>query len=221
MSYYKKLNLPANPFKDWQSIYNEVKGQFPPGKVAQTYHTIYDPAGQLTEELEEILASIGVTVTHIVLFCSGRSFSFKENRIIHSDLTWDNDSKSWKDIHCGINWELGGTNTFSWWDMSQIKPVYPLAPYKGFGPMGPIINETSATLNGIHYENRLKHGIHKDAVQLDEVNIECPTLVRTSTPHQVVFRSDGLRVGVSLRIDESGLASWEDCLAKFKPLAID
>jgi hypothetical protein len=218
MSYYKKLNLPANPFKDWTSIYNQVKEQFPPGKQATSYHAIYDSAGLLTEELEEILSSIGVKVTHIVLFCSGRSITVKESRLIHSDITWDEDLKAWKDCHCGINWELGGTNDFSWWDMSKTKPVYPIPPYSGYGPNGFIINKTSAILNGINFDNRLQLGIHANAVQLDEVRMDGPMLVRTDVPHLTAYRSQKIRVGVSLRIDESELDSWYKITDRFAPL---
>jgi hypothetical protein len=222
MSYYKKLNLPAMPFNDWDTIYEEVKAKFPLGNKLTSQHTIYDPAGRLTDELTDILDSIGVKVTHIVLFCSSRAVSFNQTRMIHSDLTWDKTAKTWKDIHCGINWELcGGTNLFSWWDMSKTKSVYPLPPYTGMDANGPIINHNAATLNGIHYNNRMTLGIHKEAVKLDEVNIDGPILVRTDVPHHTVFYSDKVRVGVSLRIDETDLQSWDQIVDKFKPLSLN
>ena len=222
MSYYKKLNLPLNPFNDWNSLYEEVKAKFPLGNKLPYQHTIYDSAGLLTDELTSILDRIGVKVTHVVLFCSSRAVSFNQTRMIHSDLTWDEKSKAWKDIHCGINWELcGGTNLFSWWDMSKTKSVYPLPPYTGMDSNGPIINPTSATLNGIHYNNRLTMGIHKEAVKLDEVNIDGPILVRTDIPHHTVFASAKVRVGVSLRIDESELNSWDKIVEQFAPVYRD
>lgn len=221
MSYYKKLNLPSNPFKDWDTVYGQVKEKFPLGKITQTYHTIYDPEGLLTDELVNILDSIGVKVTHVVLFCSGRGLSFKETRLIHSDLTWDEERKSWIDFHCGINWELSGINTFSWWDMSKTKPVYPLPPYSGMNENGPIINTELAILNGVHFDNRLQMGIHKNAVMLEEVCMDGPMLVRTDVPHQTVFTSGKVRVGVSLRIDETELNSWDKIVKQFAPVYRD
>lgn len=77
MSYYHRLNLPLNPFKDWNKIYSEVIEQFPPHKIVQIHHTIYDPAGLLKEELEETLASIGVKVSILFYFVVAAHYLLK------------------------------------------------------------------------------------------------------------------------------------------------
>jgi hypothetical protein len=223
MSYYQKLNLPLNPFKDWPTVYQQTVEALPPGNNSLQKHIIRD-TDILTDELKDILESNDIHAKHVVLFCSGNSMSNSATRVIHSDLTWDETAKSWKNYHCGINWELGtGTsNTIHWWDMSGHKPVYPfMAPYKGVDANGLILNKDAAVLNGIHYDARLQKGVHEHAVKLGEVTQSAtggPILVRTDTPHSTVYLSPKIRVGVSVRIDETSIDSWDKALKLFAPL---
>ena len=215
MSYYKKLNLPSNPFINWPELRNEVTKAESDSASYQRNHGVYKSQGLLTPEIEETFDSIGIKISHIVLFCNRRSFSNEKNRIIHSDLTWDYKNGAWKNFHCGINWEMiGSTNLFSWWDMSKHKAIYPQKPDEDE------IANNKFILHGINFDRKLQQGIHEHAVKLDEVIIDRPTLVRTDVPHMTVFKSIGVRVGISLRIDESQLNSWDEIVEKFKPLIV-
>jgi hypothetical protein len=220
MSYYKKLNLPANPFKDWDSVYNEVRAEFSNPRFLDKNHKNLNPEGLLNDEITELAQTLDIKFTNIVCFSSGRAKSWKETRLIHRDLYWDYTNKAWRSYYCGINWELRASNLFSWWDMSAIPEAPPFHPYViTDGVVG--IDHDLAKLNGVHYGKRLSMGIHKDAVKLDETYIDGPTLVRTDIPHMTVFNDTDIRVGISLRIDETDLNSWDKIVQRFAPVIKD
>ena len=217
MSYYKKLNLPANPFKDWDAVYADVIEDFSQPRFISKNHKNFDPHGLLSDEIEAVADQVGIKFTNIVCFCSGRSKSFNETRLIHSDVYWDYENKAWKNYKCGINWELRASNLFSWWDMNAVMAVPPLAPYITVDGE-PVVDHDLAKLHSVHYKKRLSLGIPKEAVKLDETYITGPTLVRTEVPHHTVFDDTDIRVGVSLRIDETELNSWDKIVERFAPV---
>ena len=217
MSYYKKLNLPANPFKDWDAVYAEVRAEFLTPRFMTKNHKNLDPAGLLSDELEAIAKELDIKFTNIVCFCSGRAKSFQETRVIHSDVYWDYENNAWKSYRSGINWELRASNLFSWWNMDELVTVMPAHPY--IRHEGHItIDDDLAKLHGIHYGKRVNLGVPKNAVKLDETYITGPTLVRTDIPHQTVFDDTDIRVGISLRIDETVLDSWDKIVERFSPV---
>lgn len=217
MSYYKKLNLPANPFKDWDAVYADVLNEFSAPRFMDKNHINVNPHGLLSDEMEATADELDIKIIDIVCFCNGRAKSFKETRVIHKDQYWDYQNKEWKSYHCGINWELRATNLFSWWNMDALPAMPPKPPYKSIN--GHVVIDTElAKLHGVHYRKRLGMGIPAGAIKLDETYIDGPTLVRTDVPHLTVFDDTSIRVGVSLRIDETELNSWDKIVERFTPV---
>jgi len=211
MSYHKSLNLPANPIIDWSAL----KSKLPRNVVMSNKNfagsfSLLDINKHLTTEVLDTLGHAGITVTHLVVFSNGKSRTNDVERMIHSDVKWDREDNSWKSIHCGINWELEGTNLWKWWDMTAYPAVYPT------GPMTP----ENHILHGIHYERRGRSGVHPNARLIEQAYIPGPSLVRTDVPHSTIFGKEGYtpRAGISLRIDETNISSWEDAVELFKPL---
>jgi hypothetical protein len=218
MSYYKKLNLPTHPFKDWEAFIEE-KLQGP--RTRQEFFDVLSIDQYITEELRDILQQHNIQLKHLIVFCAGNNVAAANKRIIHSDIYWDQASRSWKDIHCGINWELDGSNLFSWWDMQALTKQYPMMTrtLAGLEPHSMYGTDRNHILNGLHYGNkRAMKGAPAGAVQLDQTYIDGPTLVRTDVPHMTVYNSPRRRFGISLRIDESNVNSWDEVLELFKPL---
>lgn len=218
MSYYKKLNLPGQPFKDWEAF---IKEQSLALASRQEFFDVLSIDRYITDELRDILQQHGIQLKHLIVFCAGNNVTREDKRIVHSDIYWDEASKRWKDIHCGINWELDGSNLFSWWDMQALPKKYPLMTRTIAGLVPHFIYGTDRNhvLNGLHYgDKRALKGVPAEAVQLDQTYIDGPTLVRTDVPHMTVYTSPRRRFGVSLRIDESSIGSWDDVLKLFNPL---
>lgn len=218
MNCYKKLRLPANPFKNWEEfIATNPESQ----QSTRGYFAALDAREHITDEVNDILISVGIKPKSFVIFCTGDNSSILQRRIIHSDIFWDDATRSWRDVHCGINWELGGTNLFSWYDMSKLPQLYPevVADAQGQRAPHPMYGGKSTVLNGLHFGLfRNRTGIPTTAVKIDETYIDAPTLVRTSVPHLTMYNHNRKRYGISLRIDESNINSWEDALELFKPL---
>ena len=174
-------------------------------------YIVVDHKNFLTDDLINIIESIA-KIKHIVVF-SDPMFITTSNpnmRIIHSDVEYVNDTMSWKDIYCGLNFELNpSTNIFQWYDTSNSLKLPPNIPQ----------NEIMSKLSGCHYGERMKHGI-RDFKKLDETIVDnnTITLVRTDTPHLTIYDSVSRRCGISVRIDESNISSWDQVLELFKPL---
>jgi hypothetical protein len=219
MSYYKKLNLPANPFKDWDAVYAEVRAEFASPRFVNKNHKNIDPHGLLSDELEALAKALDIKFTNIVCFCNGRAKSFNETRLVHSDVYWDYQHNTWKNYKCGINWELRASNLFTWWNMDAVVAVPPLSPYTTVDDEV-VIDHDLAKLHSVHYKKRLSLGIPKEAIKLDETYITGPTLVRTEVPHHTIFDDTDIRVGISLRIDETELNSWDKIVKQFESVTI-
>lgn len=204
MSYFKKLNLPNNPLKNSKEISQR--------NITGGYNIVLPDV--LTDEVSDIFASIGIRPKMVVLFGRGDSTSSPKDRMIHSDVAFDNQAPgNWRKLVAGVNWEIEGSyNDFYWYDMGEIKECWP----------NELLSSGSKFnyLNGIHYRERLKLGIPDTAKILDKTTIDGPTLVRTDIPHATLYNnSTTTRVGVSVRFFEEDFNhSWDNALEKFSSI---
>lgn len=213
---YRLLNLPQVPVKDPEDI---IKRTITGG------YNLVRPHEVLTDEIMDIFHQYNLKPSFVVLFGKNGKSAKIEDRMIHTDLQATKpitdeslrnpETLGWKKLLFGINWEiLNSVNTFSWWDMSEVKECWPDEPMTANG-----IKFTY--LNGIHYGGRGQLGIPEGAIRLEEMIITCPTLVRTDIPHMTVFNNpDVNRVGISVRFDERQFNNWNDVTEFFKPLTV-
>lgn len=205
MSYFKKLNLPANPLKDSKEISQ---------RTINGGYNLALPGDVLTTEILDIFKGLGLRPKMVVLFGRGDNTSSPKDRMIHSDVALDKTVPGqWRRLVAGINWEIEGSfNEFYWYDMTGIKECWPNEE----------LTDTSKFnyLNGIHFGERLKIGIPETVKLLDQTTIDGPTLVRTDIPHATLFNnSTTTRVGVSVRFHEEDFNhSWEGAVDKFTSL---
>jgi hypothetical protein len=230
MIYDKKLKLPANPFKNWETFYKIDLFNFINRQWTDKIH-LY-PTDYLTDETMDVLSTHRIKPLYIVMFKD--RFDDLNNlpdrvtsRLIHRDIQQDPVSMSWDKIHCGINWEMFNSSQFSWWDMSQLNEVYPddNDPQGSGGYRNYVVNGQVIKFNGVHYSNSNIRGqvigTHAGEVKLCETYHEplTPYLVRTDVPHMVLYNATSrLRYSISIRVDETDVNSWEDALELFRPL---
>lgn len=203
MSYFRKLNLPINPFIDHDSISTmDISHGF----------IIVEPEKVLTLEVLTIFNKIGLRPKMLVLHGRNDQISSPADRLIHSDISFAPEVENgWRYMVAAVNWEIQGSYTnFFWYDMNDMKKCWP--------------KETaiSKDFNGIHYGERLQFGIPEHAKILDQTIIDGPTLVRTDVPHTTMYSNPiRNRVGVSLRFFEEDYDySWDRALEKFSSLIL-
>jgi hypothetical protein len=202
MSYFKKLNLPANPLLDSKEIIQR--------NITAGYNLVL-PESVLTIEILDIFKSLGLRPQMVVLFGRGDGESSPKNRLIHTDIAFDNQVPgNWRKLVAGVNWEIEGShNDFYWYDMSGIKECWPAEKLSGTSKFN--------HLNGVHFIERLQMGIPEGAKLLDQTTIDGPTLVRTDIPHATLYNNPAnTRVGVSVRFHEEDFDhSWDRAVEKF------
>jgi hypothetical protein len=209
MSYYRHLNLPNNPIRYIPDV---------PSLAGD--HIKCDPKKTLTDEVLGIFDNLNLVPSQFIFFCRANKEVDATNRVIHYDIVrtdpkpWTEsdpvDKKTWKKAICGLNWEVTGSHCeFSWWNMDAVKP----APPERTG-----IPIKFDYLNSVHYVKRGTFGIPEGAIKLDQVLLTArPTLLRTELPHLTTYHGDNIRIGASLRFEETW-NSWEEAVEKFKPL---
>ena len=201
MSYFKKLNLPENPLLDSRAISQS--------HIPKPYK-ISTPEEVLTKEVLDIFSSLDLRVKMVVFHGQNNKSPASNQRMIHSDLTYDNTVEgNWRRIVSGVNWEIEGSYAdFYWFDMSGIKECWPdeTAMFKEF--------------NGIHFGERRQLWVPENVKLLDSTTLDGPTLVRTDIPHTTKYNNPNTnRVGVSVRFFEEDFNySWAGALEKFKPI---
>ena len=205
MSYFKKLNLPLNPLQNSKELSQR--------NITAGYNIVL-PNDVLTTEILDIFKDIGLRPKMVVLFGRGDSTSSPKNRMIHSDVAFDNQTHgNWRRLVAGVNWEIEGShNDFYWYDMTGIKECWPVEQLANTSKFN--------YLNGIHFGERFKMGIPDTAKLLDKTVIDGPTLVRTDIPHATLFNNPTTtRVGVSVRFHEEDFNhSWDNALKKFSSI---
>lgn len=204
---YRKLNLPKIPIKNPEEV---VKIHILGG------YNLVRPKEILTDEIMDIFSQHRLKPSFVGLFGRSDKSGTTDTRMIHTDIQLSGtdrmDKNSWKKLLFGINWELfDAQNIFSWWDMGNVPECWPAED----------IAVKYNYLNGIHYGKRGNLGIPEGATKIEEVDISCPTLVRTNIPHMTVYNSKSTnRVGISIRFDESGFDNWDDVIEFFKPITV-
>ena len=213
--YYQTLNLPVDPLK--RPYVFKLEDIYTPNA-----HSFYIYGKEiLTDELVAILEGLGLKIKAAILFCYQDVHTVPERRLIHSDVylgTNDEGKLVWKDIICGINWELNGNdNMFTWWDTSAMVEI----------PQRPSTTK-DFVLSRTHFGAVKKLGI-ESAVQLDEVSIQGPTLLRTNIPHMVYYDNSKFtndpdkfkyRVALTIRFEETW-TTWEEALEVFSPISTE
>jgi hypothetical protein len=198
MTPFLKLNLLSNPLKDLDSPEIEC--------IVSRGHRILSPGDVLTEELLEKFKEMNLTPKFVILFSGNNKEAGLGFRMIHTDLTID-DNENWIRSLFGINWEITGSwNKFVWWNMDQFPEVWPES------------HLPKSMLNGIHYCERRYLGVPLGATIIDETVIDGPTLVRTDIPHSTSYRNQNqIRKGISVRFYEDEFKDWNDVVEKLKP----
>lgn len=204
MSYFKKLNLPANPLKNSKEISQR--------NIIAGYNIVLPDV--LTDEVLDIFSRIGLRPKMVVLFGKNTKEVNPDERLIHTDIALDKTvERQWRKLVAGVNWEIEGShNDFFWYDMSDLEECWPEEPAK--------VMVKFNYLNGIHYGERLKMGIPATAKILDKTTIDGPTLVRTDVPHATLYNNPTtFRVGVSVRFFEEDFDhQWDNALEKFSSI---
>jgi hypothetical protein len=203
-NYYCPLSLSLHPIADFFDIEKYAKH-----KNMLRYSQVKFPKDILKKEILEEFFKIGLIVSHVVLFSkpTGRR---EEHAMMHTDINWDNNTKTWEKEIFGVNWELTDTETIiSWWKTSR-QEIYPDSIDSSISP------------EGIHYGSRYLLGtFEKTDTRLDSViNTKAPMLLRTNEPHTIDVLSNSLvqnRVALSIRF-ENKFNNWEEVITKFKPL---
>lgn len=222
--HYLNLDLPKNPSNlSSQEILNKFQNK---PTFESDYYEIFDPLDILSTQLLSKFDEIKLNPKNVVVF-NTRPNSTIDSRCIHSDITYNHESKCWENIIFAIHYELeNSTNKFYWWDMGSDEKIYP--PDKLLYPMDskilyPYKQSSLIKLNGIHYGHRLKIG-HSENNKIINEHLVCPyfpTLIRTDVPHSTAVQStDSVRLGISIRFDESKFKSWNEVLTFFDPYKI-
>ena len=209
MTFYKHSSINFPLIKKVPNVIGAGDGQ-----------VLKDAKEELTVEALELFRSLNVEPSCLFYFCRGDKVSSHDKRVLHSDLTridplpWkENDDptkKVWKNIICGINWEITGSITeFTFWDTEKLEKFFPVR--QG-------LDLKYDYLNSIHYIKRGNFGVPDQAVKLDQINISSkPVLIRTEIPHITTYSGPNIRIGASLRFKETW-DTWDQALEIFAPI---
>lgn len=206
MKYHRRLNLPRNFLKEnlSPSIFNFQGG-----------YNLYPFSDVLSQQVIECLKQIPLEEDYVAVFTNNNKETSIDKRMIHSDIRLNNQNK-WQDIICGIHYEFDDTDSvFSWWDMKNVKKIFPISEKDDRREI------KFQRLNGIHFVKRGFYGIPNTCEMIESVNIKGSVLVRTDTPHTVIYKNlNRNRFSFSLRFKET-FKSWEEALEMFKPLIVN
>ncbi len=199
--YYRILDLPKDPLKDKSFILekysNDIKG-----------YNVEDTSIIKDEVLESFL-KIGLQPDFVVIF-TPKTDGEEEKRLLHTDITYIEDSKTWEDITFGVNWDVEGVGIFKWAEVpAEIKKFYPQ-----WLPFNPSFRK----LRSIHFGDRDAKGIPAGSKILDSVSTSNVILVRTDVPH--IITHDVPRVCVSLRFKDSINRNWTEIYQQFDSISL-
>lgn len=210
MSFYNKLNLPADPILP--GVKNRLWALKKP--IYGTQH--YDPKRYIQLDIINTLEKLGLPAKFLIHF--GATDAESARSFLHTDICTHN--QKWTKIPMAINWELTpGHTQFSWYDPGNQLPCY---------PPDPDWNQNNFLFQGIHYGARADFhaGVGHDVSNcqlLDTVSLERNTayLVRTDVPHQIVYRSEvTTRMCISLRFELDAVSTWDQAVDLLQPLII-
>lgn len=203
-NYYRRLRLSNNPIADFFDI-----DQYAYTKRLLRYSQVMFPKDILKNEILNDLHSIGLDVSHTVLFSkpTGRR---EDVSMMHTDINWDYNEKKWVKELFSVNWELTNTQTrLSWWKTSR-QEVFPEFIDSAISP------------EGIHYGDRFLLGIFPDTdIRLDSLLMtNSPVLLKTNEPHTVdVLPNDLINTRLSLSVRfKNKFKDWDSVLEKFNSI---
>ncbi len=199
--YYRILDLPKDPLKDKSFILEKYSNNIKGYNVEDT--------SIIKDEVLEIFLKIGLRPDFVVIF-TPKTDGEEEKRLLHSDITYVKDSKTWEDITFSVNWDVEGVGIFKWAEVpAEIKKFYPLWP-----PFNPVFRK----LSGTHFGDRYSKGIPAGSKILDSVSTSNVMLVRTDIPHIITHNVP--RVCVSLRFKDSINRNWTEIYQQFDSISL-
>lgn len=213
-TYYKKLNLPANPLINGFDRTNLTVNKPGAGQLQPTADL-----SLLNQETLDAYASVGLEPSRIFVL-GNKSFvdddpALDRRCAAHSDLHWV-DGK-WEYEIFAINYELTPELhkvVWKFWDI-KAQPVMPDDPK----------TEQHTWLAGLHYNARQvgsipNFGDPNDYTVIDQFVLDRPTLCRVETPHSVHHTNPNTqRYGLSIRFKHK-FTSWNQVVDSLTPLFI-
>jgi hypothetical protein len=198
--FYYRLNILENPVKDRDAVINMYKS-------AKGSYSV-ESASILKDEVIDLFSDIGLTVDHIIIFTLFNEYDkLDDKRLIHSDLTWDEELSKWRKTVCTVNWELTPIcGDFKWFDMNGAKEVWPSNDTADKLPL--------RKLAGLHYGSFRHIGLPDGARVIHDVSTNYPLLLNTDIPHCVSFTDKG-RMPLSVRFTTKW-KSWEEVIPVFR-----
>jgi hypothetical protein len=204
---YRYLSLTSNPLRpgldgsNLELLARELTGK----NLTKSYieYAIQDYTRVLSPEILAEFALLGLTPKFVVVWSNSLEHRPAEHAMIHTDLTWHNNS--WQGVPCGVNWELTpGSAEFQWLANRDQTAIYP--PDTGL-----------RLFNAIHYGQRGQRGNYDNFNLIDRATIIGPMLVRTDIPHAVAFDRTACdrRVNISVRFSLDSIGSWAKALELF------
>jgi hypothetical protein len=201
MLYFKQLDLPM-PLKD--NVFQKLLDLKNQHDDYQTVH--YDVEQFLSQDLLDALNSINLVPEFFVHF--GQPNDSMSRTFLHSDLI--RIGNDWVSVPAGIMWDLTpGTTDFKWYDTSALETM----------PPPEHLVDQIPKFNGHHYGSRLSEDVSQcKLLEHLEVKRNVPYLVKTDTPHQVVYTSEvPTRISINVRFSSADISTWEQALEKLQP----
>jgi hypothetical protein len=156
----------------------------------------------LDQKIVSDLASIGLPIEFIVIFSKNPGYI----GAIHRDVYYNETEDCWKDLFCGINFNLDqSTSILSWYNVTA-KEILPPKKHKSL-----------LRVEGVHYGVRANKDFkdRTEYVLIDKhYTTSMPVLVKTNIPHAVENPGPTYRFGVSIRFQ--GNPTFEECVEKLK-----
>jgi len=226
MSFYHKLNLPADPLKP--ELKNQLWDLKKPGYSPRYSTQHFDAKQYIRQDIVDTLEKLGLPIKYFVDF--GKKDVESARSFLHSDICYYN--QKWTKIPMAINWDLTpGDTQFSWYDVGNLVPT---------DPPEPEINKLSVTIPQQHITKNFTIQLYKDTSEtdydrnnydvsscrlLESLRIEHSTayLVRTDVPHQIIYRSENAtgRMGISIRFDLDKVSTWDQAIDMLQPLIVN
>ena len=197
--YYRLLDLPNDPLKDKTAILEKYSSEFKGYKL--------DNLSIIKDDVLETFSKIGLEPDFVVVF-PAKLNGEQEKRFLHSDITYDRETSSWKHVTFGVNWDIQGEGIFQWFNVPMnIRRQWP----KG-DPNDAVLEK----LCGIHFGVRNHLGLPQGVTLLDSVSTANPILARTDIAHNVIYSVP--RVCVSIRFKNSVNRNWQEVYNAFDPI---
>lgn len=207
MKNYRFLDLTANPLSDHDSFLNTL---IESRNFASSAYNIYEVSIFKTEILEKF-RDLGFEPYFVAVF-DWILPGVLHHRVIHADLRFNKENKSWDNVNFGVNWDIVGQGNFQWWNIPlEVDRIYPPKACNNI--------ESSHPLNGMHYQSRGQKGISDNYTLIDEVSTARPMLIRTDIPHCVVNKMP--RTCLSLRFKNLASIDYAEAYHRLDSISLE